>query len=117
MARWRRKRPTNNGAPETPADDNIEVLISRVAEPWRSSFQRSIDEMNRADPLYRPTNFWQPGVAALFRDLHQLGLEKFKSWPSSGFFFYPRYSPVFTNAMVAEVLPHLRTAAPAIPDG
>ncbi len=72
--------------------------------------------MEDADDLYRPTEFWQPAVDALLSDLERLGIAKFKSWPSAAFFFYPRYSPVFTNAMVAAVLPTLKQVAPKFSD-
>ena len=50
---------------------------------WEAVHKRSLDEIDGADPLYRPTNFWQPGLRQLLTELEQLGLERFKSWPAA----------------------------------
>lgn len=42
--------------------------------------RRTLDEVERCDPIYRPTRFWGPGIRTL---------EAFKSWPSAGTWFYP----------------------------
>lgn len=46
--------------------------------------------MESADPLYQPTKFWTPGVRRLLDDMDTHGLESFKRWPQTGW-FYPRY--------------------------
>jgi putative sugar O-methyltransferase len=58
---------------------------------WDAVTKRSLDEIDGADPLYRPTNFWQPGLRQLMSDMAELGLERFKSWPSATYWFYPTY--------------------------
>ena len=70
---------------------------------WEAVHKRSLDEIDGADPLYRPTNFWQPGLRQLLTELEQLGLERFKSWPAATFWFYPTYG--------ANVRPETVTAA------
>lgn len=95
-------------ADERPPDHIPESL----AEPWASSLRLAFDQMKSADELYFPTSFWQPGVRALLSDLDTRGIETFKSWPSSAYFFYPKYSPVLSYAQVDEVMPTLLAAAP-----
>ncbi len=59
---------------------------------WDEVTKRSLDEIDAADPLYRPTNFWQPGLHQLLSDMDEMGLERFKSWPSAAYWFYPTYA-------------------------
>jgi putative sugar O-methyltransferase len=59
---------------------------------WDAITRRSLDEIDGADPLYRPTNFWQPGLHQLLADLDEMGLERFKSWPAAAYWFYPTYA-------------------------
>jgi putative sugar O-methyltransferase len=118
QARATASRTSTNAVPPTPAgarqlDDPVAVPDT-MPEPWRASLVRAFEQLPNADDLYRPTNFWQPGVVALMNDLSTRGIETFKSWPSSAFFFYPRYSPVFTYAQVDQVMPTLREAAPKV---
>jgi putative sugar O-methyltransferase len=58
---------------------------------WDAVTKRSLDEIDGADQLYRPTNFWQPGLRQLLSDMDELGLERFKSWPTATYWFYPTY--------------------------
>ncbi|WP_295814359.1 putative sugar O-methyltransferase [uncultured Nitratireductor sp.] len=61
----------------------------------------SLADMKDADPLYRPTNFWNFGVRAILRDFFGHGLENFKSWPSR-VFFVPHYGYGFTTKSIEE---------------
>jgi putative sugar O-methyltransferase len=70
---------------------------------WEALTRRSLDEIEHVDPLYRPTNFWQPGLHQLLGDMDAMGLERFKSWPSATYWFYPTYG--------ANVRPATATAA------
>ncbi|MGH8968574.1 MAG: putative sugar O-methyltransferase [Actinomycetes bacterium] len=58
---------------------------------WDALTKRCLDEIDGVDPLYRPTNFWQPGLRQLLSDMDEMGLSQFKSWPSAAFWFYPTY--------------------------
>ncbi|MDQ4008818.1 MAG: putative sugar O-methyltransferase [Actinomycetota bacterium] len=58
---------------------------------WARLNDRLLDGIERCDPLFRPTNFWTPGLRELLADLERNGLETFKSWPTAGYWFYPRY--------------------------
>ena len=58
---------------------------------WDGLTQRTLDGLEHCDELYRPTNFWGPGLEQLLDDMRNEGLESFKRWPSAGFWFYPRY--------------------------
>ncbi|MGH2968432.1 MAG: putative sugar O-methyltransferase [Solirubrobacteraceae bacterium] len=59
---------------------------------WDAITKRCLDEIDGADPLYRPTNFWQPGLRQLLNDMDEQGLERFKSWPTATYWFYPTYA-------------------------
>jgi putative sugar O-methyltransferase len=84
-----------------------------MLEPWATILDATMSELESADPLYRPTSFWQPGMTALLDDLESLGLDQFKRWPSAGFFFYPRYGAGFTEATLARAVPVIREINPA----
>ncbi|YAL82156.1 putative sugar O-methyltransferase [Dermacoccaceae bacterium W4C1] len=60
--------------------------------------ERTLKELESADALYRPTNFWGPGVEALLADMATRGLDSFKSWPTASTWFYPLYGDRWTNA-------------------
>ena len=62
--------------------------------------ENALAELDNQDPLYRPTNFWGPGVEQLLADMKNIGLPKFKSWPTSRWWFYPVYGSNFTNATI-----------------
>ncbi len=115
------RRKTAKTTPASPANwssllEELRPAIDSAPEPWSSMLRLSMEQLCDADPLYAPTDFWQPGVRKLLGDLETRGLDSFKSWPSSHFFFYQLYAPVFTNAMVAEVMPLLRETNPRAPE-
>jgi putative sugar O-methyltransferase len=58
---------------------------------WDAVTRRCLNEIDAADPLYRPTNFWQPGLRELLSEMDSIGLQRFKAWPSATFWFYPTY--------------------------
>ncbi len=62
-----------------------------AATTWAAITRRSLDEIDGADPLYRPTNFWQPGLRQLLADMDEMGLSRFKAWPTATYWFYPTY--------------------------
>ena len=53
--------------------------------------RRSLAGLETCEPVYRPTNFWTPGVQRLLREMEVLGIDAFKAWPESFFWFYPVY--------------------------
>jgi len=75
---------------------------------WDAITKRSLAEIDSADPLYKPTNFWQPGLQQLLADMDQIGLPRFKSWPTATYWFYPTYganlTPETTTAAVARAI-------------
>ncbi len=83
-----------------------------MQEPWRTILASTLEDLDAADPLYKPTSFWQPGLEALLGDMERLGLERFKTWPSASFFFYPRYGAGFSYAMLDKVVPLIREVNP-----
>lgn len=51
-----------------------------------------LSDMEAADPLYRPTNFWQSGLASIVTDLRRHGFERFREHESAQFFYVPLHS-------------------------
>jgi putative sugar O-methyltransferase len=79
---------------------------------WPAFTQRSLDELKLQDDRYQPTSFWGPGLEELLGDLSKMGIERFKAWPSSGFWFYPRYGSSFTNATIEATFAAAKEANP-----
>lgn len=53
--------------------------------------QPMLDDMETAPTLYKPTNFWQSGLAGIVPDLEKLGVANFRTHPSAHFFYVPVY--------------------------
>ncbi len=53
--------------------------------------QPMLDDMEAAPALYKPTNFWQSGLAGIVPDLKERGIESFRTHPSAHFFYVPVY--------------------------
>lgn len=70
------------------------------AADWSALTIRSLSELSDCDEAFHPTSFWGPGLDELMGDLETRGLETFKSWPTAGFWFYPRYGAGFTNELI-----------------
>jgi putative sugar O-methyltransferase len=68
---------------------------------WSRLTERTLAELKTCKPVYRPTNFWSPGLVQLLQDMEKAGLEKFKTWPNSHTWFYPKYGNGFGNASIA----------------
>lgn len=113
--RRNRTAPAPAATPVRAADRPVRVPTG-LAEPWRSSLTLAIDSVESADTLYRPTSFWQPGLTSLMADLEERGLDTFKRWPSSLFFFYPIVRPTLSYAQIDAMQPALREHAPAVAD-
>lgn len=75
-------------------------MSDSLEQEIKSLNEAALSELESQDPLYRPTNFWGPGVTQLLEDLRKLGLSRFKSWPTSRWWFYPVYGSNFTNATI-----------------
>lgn len=58
---------------------------------WNGLTRQLLEGVRECDPIYRPTNFWTPGLRDILADLETRGLETFKSWPTAGYWFYPNY--------------------------
>lgn len=67
---------------------------------WNQMTERSLAELEDQSDLYRPTNFWGPGLSSLLRDMENEGLESFKSWSTASFWFYPVYGNGYTYALM-----------------
>lgn len=82
------------------------------APDWTALTEQSLHELTLTDSVYRPTNFWGPGLEQLLDNMREIGLETFKSWPTAGIWFYPRYGNGFTNASIAATYEAALTANP-----
>lgn len=71
---------------------------------WEALTGRLLEEVEHAEPIYRPTTFWGPGVQAILDDIAERGLETFKSWPSARTWFYPRYGTGLTATTINAAL-------------
>jgi putative sugar O-methyltransferase len=79
---------------------------------WQALTERTLAELKICDERFRPTSFWGPGLTQLLNDLNQQGLSSFKSWASSGYWFYPRYGVGFTNATIDATLQRVAEVRP-----
>ena len=72
-----------------------------------------LGDMELADPLYRPTKFWEIGLPSLIKDLRSNGFENFRSHDSADFFHVPIYSERLKDnhykQLDSEILPYLDT--------
>ncbi|MGD9824482.1 putative sugar O-methyltransferase [Desulfobacter sp.] len=54
-----------------------------------------INDMQHADPLYSPTDFWSVCIAAIIDEIKRKGLSGFRAHKSANSFFVPLYSRPF----------------------
>jgi len=73
-----------------------------------------LEDVRECDPIYRPTNFWTPGLRDILADLDGRGLESFKAWPTAGYWFYPSYNKPLPPRTFDRMLRHAVRANPAI---
>ncbi|CUJ15202.1 putative sugar O-methyltransferase [Cognatishimia activa] len=59
---------------------------------FQSDLSLMLSDMETADPLYKPTNFWSSGFPSILKDIEALGIESFRSHPSAAFFYVPVYA-------------------------
>lgn len=64
---------------------------------------RSLDELAKASEMFRPTNFWGPGLEQLLGDMRSMGLDRFKRWPMGHIWFNPIYGNGWSDARVEAV--------------
>ena len=81
---------------------------------WDAITKRTLADLELADPIYRPTNFWDPGIRRLMDDMRTIGLDTFKSWPTAGIWFYPTYGSGFTRAMIERTFQFAASLNPAV---
>jgi putative sugar O-methyltransferase len=81
---------------------------------WDAITERVMQGITMADPIYRPTNFWGPGVRRLIDDMEKRGLDTFKSWPTAASWFYPTYGIGFTHAMIESMFHEAASLNPTV---
>lgn len=67
---------------------------------WIAVTRGLLAEMESVDEMYRPTNYWNPGVKRLLDEMATVGVDRFKRWASAGSWFYPRYGRGLNNALM-----------------
>ena len=75
---------------------------------WETLTRRTLAGIETCDPLYRPTNFWQPGVHRLMEQMAEIGLDAFKTWPEAFFWFYPVYGRGIAPGTVDQLVQQAR---------
>ncbi len=73
-----------------------------------------LEGVGDCDPIYRPTNFWTPGLRDILADLDERGPEVFKSWPTAGYWFYPSYGRPLAPGTVDKTFKRAVRSNPAL---
>jgi putative sugar O-methyltransferase len=81
---------------------------------WTGMTKQLLEGVRDCDPIYRPTNFWTPGLRDILADLEERGLDGFKSWPTAGFWFYPGYGRPLAPGTVDKTFKRAVKANPAL---
>ena len=87
-------------------------------EQFDQQLLETLQEMGTADPLYRPTNFWQLGLRLLMAEWFGKAnsLASFKSWTSAHSFFYPTYGFGLRQVQLDELAGHINGKHPKFPE-
>jgi putative sugar O-methyltransferase len=81
---------------------------------WTGMTKLLLEGVGDCDPIYRPTNFWTPGLRDILADLETRGLASFKSWPTAGFWFYPGYGRPLAPRTIEKTFKQAAKANPAL---
>lgn len=81
---------------------------------WAGMTKRLLEGVRDCDPIYRPTNFWTPGLRDILADLDTLGLAEFKRWPTAGYWFYPSYRRALAPGTVDKTFKQAAKANPGL---
>jgi putative sugar O-methyltransferase len=88
------------------------------ADPrWKALTERSLAGLDSCDPVYRPTNFWTPGVQQLLEEMDVHGLAAFKSWPAAFSWFYPTYGSRLGGTEIRRLVRTARNVHPQVNEG
>lgn len=85
---------------------NVEIGAAgdmQAGDDWEMLTKQSLAGLERCDDIFRPTNFWGPGVERLLDEMTEKGLPVFKSWPQASSWFYPLYGNGYTNASIGKL--------------
>ncbi len=72
-------------------------------EEYEKMLDEALESLKDVSDLYCPTNFWDHGVRDIVKDFREVGLERFKRWPSGSWFFVPKYVNAYTDQSMAAV--------------
>lgn len=81
---------------------------------WIGMTKQLLEGVRDCDPIYRPTNFWTPGLRDILADLDARGPEVFKSWPTAGYWFYPQYGMPLPPRTIDKTFKHAVKANPEL---
>lgn len=79
---------------------------------WMDQNAQLQQGLDTCEPIYRPTNFWLPGLRQLSADLERHGLDSFKTWPGASTWFYPLYGGGLSNDTITALSDHARSVNP-----
>jgi putative sugar O-methyltransferase len=79
---------------------------------WQALTERTLAELDQAEDIYRPTNFWGPGLDQLLADMSEQGLAAFKRWPTAAYWFLPTYGNGYTEPMIRQLFPRAKMVNP-----
>ena len=96
-----------NGAEQTWASET-------PVTDWNALTERTLAGLGTCDTIYRPTNYWSPVIRPLLDDMRTIGLERFKSWPTARFLFYPTYGNWFTPGMIETTFEYASRINPSL---
>jgi putative sugar O-methyltransferase len=85
-----------------------------VVRDWTGLTKQLLEDVGDCDPIYRPTNFWTPGLRDILADLETRGVDAFKSWPTAGYWFYPSYSRTLARRTVDKTYKQAVKANPGL---
>jgi putative sugar O-methyltransferase len=80
--------------------------MNKIETNCLSLLDTMINDMQHADPLYSPTDFWSMGIAAIVDEINQKGLSGFRAHKSANSFFVPLYSRPFYHRH-KDIIDHL----------
>ena len=84
---------------------------------WQKLTERTLSGLDGCEPIYRPTNFWTPGVDRLVQAMENRGLDRFKSWQEAFSWFYPTYGLRLSEAETRQLVKAGRRIRPGLKGG
>jgi putative sugar O-methyltransferase len=117
LAKQRDPARRGDGASLPPSRPAVLTADGTTNAAWSELTERTLEEIKGVDEIYRPTSFWEPARDQLLADMAERGLENFKSWPTAGVWFYPRYGRGFGYAAIDATYEWVKEINPTVDKG